>query len=152
VATGRPLHEMVSLPVDASADELRRAYEAAMSDATRTGAHQRAVNLSKAFDELSAARRQAVYARHDLPRNRSAVAAPVFTRPRRGRRRIERILALVLLPVIVIASVIVTIHHGDSARSPATGPSSPTISISAPAPSSPVLPAAPAPVGDTTAN
>jgi ferric-dicitrate binding protein FerR (iron transport regulator) len=155
VATARPLHEMVNLPVDASADELRQAYEAAMSDATRTGAHQRAVNLSRAFDELSAARRQAVYARHDLPGFRSTVAAPVFTRPRpprRDRRRIERALALALLVVMVLASVIVVIHYRHGARGPATGPSVPAISISAPAPTTPVLPVAPTPVGRPSAN
>jgi hypothetical protein len=155
VASARPLHEMVSLPADASADELRLAYEAAMSDATRMGAHQRAVNLSRAFDELSAARREAVYARHDLPRTGSALAVPMFTRPhspRRDRRRIERILALALVLVILLASVIVVIHYRQSARGPATGPSLPDTSISAPAPTAPVLPVAPTPVGGGTAN
>jgi hypothetical protein len=150
VATARSLHEMVGLPVDASADQLRQAYEAAMSDATRTGAHQRAVTLSKAFDELSAARRQAVYARHDLPRNRSTLAAPAFTRPypaRRARHRIERILALALSAAIVLASVIVVIHYrDDSGRR--RQPSLPAISISAPAPTAPVLPVAPTPAAN----
>jgi hypothetical protein len=153
VATARPLHEMVGLPAGASADELRRAYEAAMSAATRTGEHQRAVSLSKAFDELSASKRHELYARNDLARNRIATTAPTYIReraPRRARRRFERIVALSLSPAIIIAAVIVFVHYRESGSAPGPATVSPesTISITQPAANPPVLPAAPTPTAN----
>jgi hypothetical protein len=57
----RSLHEMVGVGRHASLEELKWAYEQAMTRATRSGDHKLALALSTAFDQLTATQRGAVY-------------------------------------------------------------------------------------------
>jgi len=98
------LYRLVGVPADVPVDRLRAAYERAVSAATRSGDHQRALELSTAFDALPAATKAQVYrnSRHGAGANdpwhrpgpdayrtefrppRRAGRAP--RRPRRGSR------------------------------------------------------------------
>src|SRR4051812_31988442 len=55
------LYRLVGVSADAPVDRLRSAYEQAGAAATRAGDHQRALELSTAFDALPPATRTQVY-------------------------------------------------------------------------------------------
>jgi len=55
------LYRLVGVSADAPVDRLRSAYEQAVAAATRAGDHQRALELSTAFDALPPATRTQVY-------------------------------------------------------------------------------------------
>ena len=55
------LYRLVGISADVPVDRLRAAYERAVSAATRSGDHQRALELSSAFDALPAATKAQVY-------------------------------------------------------------------------------------------
>ena len=55
------LYRLVGIAADAPVDRLRAAYEQAVGAATRSGDHQRALELSTAFDALPAAIKAQVY-------------------------------------------------------------------------------------------
>ena len=86
------LRRMVGLPADGSFEELRASYDLAMHRATRSGDHQHALALSRAYDRLPIATRHRLY-----PSSRTAAGAttpprtPGRTRyaagPTRSRRR-----------------------------------------------------------------
>ena len=68
---------LLGVPVDASAERIRQAYELEVSRAHREGAMRHAVELSKAYDTLSVPSCRALYDRHGLAavRERSPGAA-----------------------------------------------------------------------------
>ena len=55
------LYRLVGIAADVPVDRLRAAYEQAVAAATRSGDHQRALELSTAFDALPAATKAQVY-------------------------------------------------------------------------------------------
>lgn len=55
------LYALVGVSADAPVDRLRAAYEQAVGAATRSGDHQRALELSSAFDALPPAIKAQVY-------------------------------------------------------------------------------------------
>lgn len=57
-------YELLGVPVDASAERIRRAYELEVARAHHNGATRHAVDLSGAFDVLSSPARRALYDRH----------------------------------------------------------------------------------------
>lgn len=71
-------YRLLGVPVDASQERIRRAYELEISRAHRDGAMRHAVDLSKAYDTLSVPACRALYDRHGLAavRERSPGAVP----------------------------------------------------------------------------
>jgi hypothetical protein len=55
------LYRLVGVPTDAPIERLRTAYEQAVGAATRSGDHQRALQLSTAFDALPSSVKAQVY-------------------------------------------------------------------------------------------
>lgn len=95
------LYRLVGVAADVPVDRLRAAYEQAVAAATRSGDHQRALELSSAFDALPAATKAQVYrnSRHgagaadpwhrpgpDAYRSELRLAPRATRRPRRSRR------------------------------------------------------------------
>jgi hypothetical protein len=90
------LYRLVGVSADASVERLRAAYEQAVAAATRSGDHQRALELSTAFDALPPGTRTQVYrnVRHGAgpvdPWYRTdpyPAERPVATKVRGSRRR-----------------------------------------------------------------
>ena len=59
-------YTLLGVPVDASQERIRRAYELEVNRAHRAGATRHAVELSKAYDTLSVPSCRALYDRHGL--------------------------------------------------------------------------------------
>lgn len=74
----RDFYELLGVSRDATAADVRWAYERALNRANRDGAHKLMTELSQAYDTLSDQRRRSTYDRHGLPplRERSPGAAP----------------------------------------------------------------------------
>ena len=72
-------YALIGVPRDASAGDIRWAYERALNRASKDGLHRLMTELSQAYDTLSDERRRSTYDRHGLPaiRERSPGAAPL---------------------------------------------------------------------------
>lgn len=86
------LYRLIGVPVDASVERLRTAYEQAVSAATRSGDHQRALELSTAFDALPPSTRAQVYrnSRHGAGPVAPWYAGSYAEEPRPARRPSDR--------------------------------------------------------------
>jgi hypothetical protein len=117
----RPFHAVVGAGPQAGTDELRAAYEQAMRDAVKTGNHQRALELSRAFDALPADTRNRIY-----PHSTTSLPFATVGRQRPGtqaarRRRSTRLLHgrvwrrlfgyALLLGFVVLVGVSLFIHR-----------------------------------------
>lgn len=72
-------YDLLGVSRNASAADVRWAYERALNRANRDGAHKLMTELSLAYDTLSDPRRRSTYDRHGVPalRERSPGAAPL---------------------------------------------------------------------------
>lgn len=112
----RDLHSLVGLGRHATIDELRWAYEKAMAVATRSGNHDHAVRLSRAYDALSGATRRQVYdargalrcaAHRELGSELESV--PTVTRRRRYRSpRLNLSVSRAVAAVLSVLAVVLT--------------------------------------------
>lgn len=99
------LHLMLCLSEDATAAQLRAAYEQAVNAAARGYNTRRAAELSRAYDRLPESLRQQMYPARGIRHIRTSAPPPmVQTRPLR-RRRQRRVGWQVPLTVTVVAAV-----------------------------------------------
>jgi hypothetical protein len=127
------LHALLGLPPNEPSSSLKRAYETEMARATRLLDFQRAVELSRAFDELSASTRGSLFRgaeRHRVPSYPDDLVpgdqAPLWASgPKAYRARARRpivvrvVVWLVLVPICVAVGTAVMIHFrglGDAAH------------------------------------
>lgn len=114
-------YTLLGVPVDASQERIRQAYELEVNRAHRAGATRHAVELSKAYDTLSVASCRALYDRHGLAavRERSPGAVrpptpwriakqqPVAVQPALARRGPRHKPLLLMFAIGIVVGLIV---------------------------------------------